>query len=132
MGIFEFLHGLKIISVPLNIPEKMARFRRSSVNRPAVVLTNHTNYTVFCLMCSALSKWPRSFFCAIVCPHVICIFITYFVNSKMGKQTKRYEIVSINISKLTIGTKHSISREMFSPNPHLVEDATCFPFFAPW
>ena len=40
--------------------------------------------------------------------------------------------LSINISKLTVGIKHSISgRTTFSLNPHLVEEATCFPYFAP-
>ena len=54
-------------------------------------------------------------------------------NSKVGKQTKRCEKVTINIWKLKVGVKHSISRRTtFSPNPHLVEETTCFLFFAPW
>ena len=45
---------------------------------------------------------------------------------------KNVKRLSINISKLTVGIKHSISsRTTFFPNPHLEEEATCFPSFAP-
>ena len=53
-------------------------------------------------------------------------------NSKVGKQTKRLEIVIHKNIKLTVGVKYSIrQRTTLSPNPHLVEEATCFPYFAP-
>ena len=46
---------------------RFMRFRRSYVNRLAVVLTNHCqSYTAFLLDVRCL-KWPRSFFGA-VCP----------------------------------------------------------------
>ena len=44
------------------------------------------------------------------------------------KNTKQ---LSINTSKLKVVVKHSIHRTTFSRNPHLVEGATCFSFFAP-
>ena len=41
--------------------------------------------------------------------------------------------LSKNKLKLTVGVKYYISgRITLSPNPDLVEEATCFPFFAPW
>ena len=40
--------------------------------------------------------------------------------------------LSINILKLTAGVKHFINCRKFSPNPHLVEEAICFPFFSTW
>ena len=91
-------------------------------------------------MCAALftvAKFISFFFFAAVCPQPIFVEHTCcsnVVNSKFGKQTKRCEVdvKYINISKLTVGVKHSIiRRSTFSPNPHFVEEETCFPFFAP-
>ena len=72
-------------------------------------------------------KWLRSSFAAVF-PQWQCISVTFYccvnvVNSKVRKLTKRYEIV------IHIFISH---RTKFSPNPHLVEEATCFPFCIPW
>ena len=63
--------------------------------------------------------------------HTSCLNV---VNSKVGKQTKRrkdVKLLSVNKLKLTFGVKHSINHRTKSPNPHLVEEETCFNLFAP-
>ena len=64
--------------------------------------------------------------------HTTC---SHVVNSMVGKQikkTERYEIFIWKYIKLTVRIKHSIShRTTLNPNPYLVEEATCFPFFEP-
>ena len=50
---------------------RFTRFRRSYVNHPAVVLTNHCqSYTVF-LLDVRCSKWPWSFFCSCFFPMIV-------------------------------------------------------------
>ena len=72
------------------ISVRLTRFRRGYVNHPVVVLTNHTSYT---------SKWPHPFFCSCLTPvmvhlhHLILLSTPNFVYYKVGKQTKKYEIV---------------------------------------
>ena len=67
-----FLNILSFKFVPT--PRKSLRFarlRRSYVNHPAVVLTNHCqSYTAF-LLDVRCSKWPRSFFCSYFFPIVV-------------------------------------------------------------
>ena len=54
-------------------------------------------------------------------------------NPRWVSRGKDVESLSINVSKLTVGVKNSISRKTtFSPNHHLVEEKTCFPFIAAW
>ena len=56
-----------------------------------------------------------------------------FLTRRWVGRRKDVKKVSINISELKVEVKHSISsRIAFSHNPHLVEEATWFPFFAPW
>ena len=118
-----FLNTLSFKFVPT--PRKslrFTRFRRSYVNHPAVVLTNcYQNYTAF-LLDVYYSKWSCSFF---IVEHTCCSNV---VNSKVGRQMSRCEIV-INISNLTLVVKHSIGRRTsFSPNLHSVGEKTleCF------
>ena len=55
----------------LNKCFRFTRFRRSYVNRPAVVLTNHCqSHTAFLLDVHCL-KWPRSFFCSCLYPMTV-------------------------------------------------------------
>ena len=50
---------------------KFTRFRRSYVNRTAVVLTNHCqSFTAF-LLDVGCSKWPLSFFCRCLSPVMV-------------------------------------------------------------
>ena len=59
---FQLSSNVEQISV------RLARFRRSYVKRPAVVLTSHTSYTAFLLdMHCAVQSGQVPFF-AVVCP----------------------------------------------------------------
>ena len=50
---------------------RFTRFRRSYVNRPAVILTNHCqSYSAFILDVHCLN-WPRSFFCSCLPPMIV-------------------------------------------------------------
>ena len=69
---FELCSNTKQISV------RLTRFKRSYVKRPAVVLTNHTSYTVFLLdVRCAVQRGHVPFFAA-VCPRWQCICVNYF------------------------------------------------------
>ena len=65
---------------------RFTRFRRSYVQHPAAVLTNHCQSFTALLLDVHCSKWPHAFFAAAY----------NIVNSKVGRQTNRCEIV-INI-----------------------------------
>ena len=111
---------------------RFTRFIRSYVNRPAVVLTNYCqSYTAFLLDVRFSKVSCASFFffffaaaccqCICVVEHTCCL---KDVNSSVGRETNRCQIV-INISNLTVGVKHSIGRRTtFSPNLHLVVEET--------
>ena len=73
-----FLNKLFFNFVPIpNKSLRFTRFRRSYVNRTAIVLTNHCqSYTAF-LLDVLCWKWSRSFFAA-VCPQWQCICVTCF------------------------------------------------------
>ena len=60
---------LRICSNAEQISARLARFRRSYVNRPGVVLTNHTSYAAFLLdvRCAVQSSRVPFFFEAL-CP----------------------------------------------------------------
>ena len=71
------------------ISVRLARFRRSYVNRPGVVLTNHTSYTAFLLDVRCAVRSGRvPFFLQLFVPND-----STFAYSKAGKQTKRCQIV---------------------------------------
>ena len=56
----------------------------------------------------------------------------FFLISRCVSRRKYVKYLSINISKLKVGVKHSIRRRpAFSPNSHLVEEANRFSFLAP-
>ena len=68
---------------------RFTRFRRSYLNRPAVVLTNYCqSYTAF-LHGECYLKWPRSFLFAAFCPQCICVveytWCSNVVNCKVGR-----------------------------------------------
>ena len=71
-----FLNTLSFNFVPA--PSKslrFTRFRRSYVNRPAVVLTNYCQSYIAFLLDVCCSKWPRAFFCCRLLPvtlHLRC------------------------------------------------------------
>ena len=122
---------------------RLTRFRRSYVNRPAIVLINHTIYAAFLLneRCCAVQRGHVPFFCSCLPPMTVHFGNLVLLSTPVAHMlltpkwvSKRKDVkqLPINISKLTVGIKHSISRRTtFSPNPHLVEEVTCFPSFAP-
>ena len=62
-------------------PNKFLRlkgFRKSYVNRPDVVLTNHTSYTAFLLDVRCAIQCAHVPFFAAVFPQCWCICVTYF------------------------------------------------------
>ena len=97
-ALFQLCSNAKQITV------RLTGFRRSYVNRHAVVLTNHTSYTASFALCALrCSNLSRSFcFLQLLVPsdsafaqpafaeHTCCSNV---VNSKVGKQAKRREIV---------------------------------------
>ena len=97
--IWLFLNMLSFNFVPtLNKSLRFMRFRRSYVNLPAVV---PVKVTLLLFAGCAVFKWLRSFFLQLfvsndsafaypMFEHTCCSNI---VNSKVGKQTKRCEIV---------------------------------------
>ena len=121
---------------------RLKRFRKSYVNRPDVALTNHTSYTAFLLDVSyAVQCGHVPFFCSCFSQVLVHLRNLFLLSTPVARMllttrwvTRRKDVkqLSINISKLAVGVKHSITRRTtFSPNPHLKEEATCFPFFAP-
>ena len=113
---------------------RFTRFRRSYVNRFAVVLTNHCQSTLFLPhVCS--SKWPRSLFIylfillfffsgegggrgAVCLVHFRSLFLLstrvarMLLSPRWVSSRKDVKWFSINISKLTLGVKHSINRKI--------------------
>ena len=121
---------------------RLTRFRRSYVNRPAVVLTNHTSCAAFLLDARcAVQSGHVAFFCSYLSSMIVHLRNLFLLSTPVTRMLltprwvgKRKDVkqLSINISKLTVGIKHSIScRTTSSPNPHLVEKTTCFLSFAP-
>ena len=115
---------------------RFTRFRRSYVNRNAVVPTNHSqSYTAFLLdvRCSRLSYY---FFYSCLSPvimHLPNLFLlstrvaSILLISRWVSRRKDVKYLSINISKRTIGVQYTISsRTTFSPHLHLVEDVCPF------
>ena len=90
-----------------NKPFRLTRFKRSYVNRPAIVLTNHCqSYTSF-LLDVRCSKWSSFFlffsffFCSCLSPIIVRLRKLFLlgttvarINSKVCKQTKRCEIIT--------------------------------------
>ena len=77
---FQLCSNIEQISV------RLARFRRSYVKRPAIVLTSYTSYTAFLLdvRCTVQSGHVRFLLLFVPDDSVFA----YVVNSKVGKQTK--------------------------------------------
>ena len=101
---------------------RFTRFRRSYVNHPAVVLTNHCqSYTVFFAWC-VLFKVATFFFLQLLLPNCSAVA---FLRTPVTRMllTPRWAVVVKNISNLTVGVKHSIGlRTKFSPTVNLVEE----------
>lgn len=122
----------------IQIPKKslrFRRFRRTYVNQPLwklrafLVDMLYSNWTCF-FLCSCLSSVMGYLLHLFFVEHTYCSNV---VNCEVGKQTKNCEIVIHNLWSLTFEGKHFTSRrKTFSPNSHLVEKATCFPFFSHW
>ena len=120
---------------------RLRRFRKNYVNQTDVVLTNHTSYILSLLDVRCVVQYVTFLSCSCLLPilvhlgnlFLLCTFVAQMLLTpwwvSRGKDVKQ---LSINISKLTVGFKLSIShRTNLSPNPHLVEEATCFPFLVP-
>ena len=106
-----FLNILSFNFVPKpNTSFRLTRFKRSYVNRPAIVLTNHCqSYTSF-LLDVRCSKWSSFFlffffffffFCSCLFPIIVHLRKLFLlgtpvarINSKVCKQTKRCEIIT--------------------------------------
>ena len=119
---------------------KFTRFRRSYINYPAVVLIKVT--LLFCLVCALQSGQFFFFFCSCLSPMIVHLHNLFLFSTPVARMLltarwaswvsrwKNVKQLFINMSKLKVGVKHSLShRTTFSV---LVEEATCFPFFAPW
>ena len=138
-----FLNILSFNFVPTpNKFLRLRRFRKSYVNCPDVALTNHTSYTAVLLdVRCAVQCGDALFFCSCLSPMLVHLRNLFLLSTPVARMLltprwvstrKDVKQLSINISELTVGVKHSISRRTtFSLNPHLVEEETCFPFFAP-
>ena len=133
---FQLRFNAEQISVRLTI------FRRSYVNLSVVVLTNHTSYTAFLLdVRCPVQSGHVPFFGSCFSPMIVHLRNLFLLSTSVARMLltprwasprKDVKQLSINISKQTVGVKHSISRRTtFSPNYRLIEEATCFPFFAP-
>ena len=121
---------------------RLERFRKSYINRPDVVLTNHANYTAFLLdaRCTVQCGHVPFFFFSCLSPILLHLRNLFLLNRPVARMmltprwvSRRKDVkqLSISIPKLTVGVKHSINlRTMFSPNPRLVEEVICFPWFA--
>ena len=93
---------LRLCSNAEQISVKLTRFRRIYVNCPRVVLTNHTSYTAFLLDVRCVVQSGYVPFLQLLVPNYSVfaqpIFVVHtccsnVVTSKVGKQTKRREIV---------------------------------------
>ena len=116
---------------------RFTRLRRSYVNRTDVVPTNlYQSYTTF-LLDMRCSKWPRSFFfffCSCLSAMIVHLRNLFLLSTRVARtlltprwinRRKDVKYLSINISKLTLGVNHFISRRTtFSPNLHLVDEET--------
>ena len=102
-----WLFLLNILSLNfLQKPNKSLRlwkFRRSYVHRSVVVQTNHCQISTAFLLDGRCAKWPHSFFsffCGCLSPTIVHLRNLFccsnVVNSKVGKQAKRCEIVLRN------------------------------------
>ena len=99
---------------------------------PAAVLSKQwQSYTAFLLEVATFLFFPAvsSNNSAFICLFYFCS--SNIVNSKMGKQAKRCEIVIHKYMK-TESWSRSSTEQRFSANLHLAEEANCFTFFAPW
>ena len=108
---------------------RVRKFRRSNVHRSDVVQTNHCQSCTTFLLDVLCSKWPYSFFCGSLSPMLVHLHNLFLMNTPVAPRwvSRRKDVKELFI---TIGGKHFISRRtMFSPNPHLVEGETYFPFF---
>ena len=133
-----FLNILSFNFVPTpNTFLRLRRFRKIYVNCPDDVLTSHISYTASLLdMRCDIQYGQIPFFCSCFPPvlvHLRNLFLSSTAVARMlltrrwVSRRKDVKQLSINLSKLTAGVKHSINcRTTFSPNPHLVEEATCF------
>ena len=96
----------------------ITRFRRSYVNRTAVVLTNHCqSYTAF-LFDVCCSKWSHSFFCSSLPAMIVHLDKLFLLSTRVAwmllisrwvSRRKYVKKLFINISKLKLSVKHSIS-----------------------
>ena len=134
LNIFSF----NFVPTPSKSPT-FTRFRRSYVNHPAVVLTNHCqSYTVFLIYVRCLSCHVP-IFCSCLSQMIVHQRNLFLLRTRVARMlltprrvSKRKDVkqLSMNISKQTVGVKHSISRKTtFSPNFYLVEKEIleCFP-----
>ena len=113
---------------------RFTRFRRSYVNCTAVALTNHCQSYTALLPDVCCSKWPRFFFLQLFVPIEMHFRNLFLLSTSVARmlltprwisRQKDVKQLFINMSKLSLGVKHSISRRtMFSPNLHLVNEKT--------
>ena len=69
-SLFLNIFSFNFVSTPRK-SFRFTRFRRTYVNRPVVILTNHCqSYTAF-LLNARCSKWQRSFFCSCWFPMIV-------------------------------------------------------------
>ena len=91
---------------------RLARLRRSYVNRPGVVLTIHTSYTAFLLdVRCAVESGRVPFFCSYLSPMIVHLCNLFLLSTPVARtlltsrwvsRRKDVKYLSINISKLTV------------------------------
>ena len=102
----------QVFPTPNNYP-RFTTFRRSYVNHPAVTLIKVTLLVMCC------SKWRRSSSYSCLFPMTVHLRNLFLLSTPIArmlltlrwiKRPNKVRWLSINISKLEVGVKHSISR----------------------
>ena len=69
-----------------HISVRLARFRRSYVNRPGVVLTNHISYTAFLLhVRCAVQSGRVPFFCSCLSPMIVHLRDLFLLSTPVAR-----------------------------------------------
>ena len=82
--VFEHIF-VKLCSNAEQILVRLARFRRSYINRPAVVLTTAQATLLFCLICAVLFKVATFlFFCNCLSPTIVYLRNRFLLNTAVA------------------------------------------------
>ena len=136
MVCFESLHGSRITLHGSRITNDISSKSQKRERLIIFILVNKKQYlrTLKSNIYHSNKREPPQFF-HFYANSVFCHVLIHSVDQihvLVVSRQKNVKQLSINISKLTVGVTHSISRRTtFPPNLHLVEEVTCFAFFTP-